>query len=153
MKNNRFIIGFIFGIIVSSGIVYAATYISSTYVTYTSNSQSTVEGALDDLYTKSNYGDAAASDIKSGKTALVNGSYVTGTLTVPSYTSLSGTQNVSAGSSSTTLNGYYNMSNYKVSCGTGSCVVSNLNFTKIASGGPSGTCAITQITDAVSGEV
>ena len=116
MIKKDFILGLIIGIILSGGIVYAATTIASSYVTYTGNSQSTVEGALNDLYTKSRYGDAAASDIKSGKKALVNGSYVTGTLTVPSYTSLSGTTTIQPGNSSTTLSGYYNLSSYKVSC-------------------------------------
>ena len=43
------VIGFAIAI---SLAVYAATQIASTQVTYTGNSQSTVEGALNDLYTK-----------------------------------------------------------------------------------------------------
>jgi hypothetical protein len=52
----------------------------SNGVSYNKNSQTTVEGALNDLYTKANYGNASASQILSGKTALVGGSKVTGTM-------------------------------------------------------------------------
>ena len=49
------IITFVLGICVSIALaVYAATSISSAQVTYTGNSQSTVQGALDNLYTKAN---------------------------------------------------------------------------------------------------
>ncbi len=52
----------------------------SNGVSYSKNSQTTVEGALDDLYNKANYGTASAGQILSGKTALVGGSKVTGTM-------------------------------------------------------------------------
>lgn len=42
------------GIIFTIVGVYAATTFSSAQVTYTANSQTTVEGALNDLYTKAN---------------------------------------------------------------------------------------------------
>ena len=55
IKNNiKLIIGIIIGTVISGTAVYAATTISSSNVTYTSNSQSTVQGALDTLYTRAN---------------------------------------------------------------------------------------------------
>ena len=55
----------------------------SNGVSYGKNSQTTVEGALNDLYTKANYGNATASQILKDKTALVGGKKVTGTM--PTY--------------------------------------------------------------------
>ena len=52
----------------------------SNGVSYNKNSQTTVEGALNDLYNKANYGNASASQILKGKTALVGGKKVTGTM-------------------------------------------------------------------------
>ncbi len=52
----------------------------SNGVSYGKNNQTTVEGALNDLYTKANYGNASASQILKDKTALVGGSKVTGTM-------------------------------------------------------------------------
>jgi hypothetical protein len=52
----------------------------SNGVSYGKNSQTTVEGALNDLYTKANYGNATASQILKDKTALVGGKQVTGTM-------------------------------------------------------------------------
>ncbi len=52
----------------------------SNGVSYGKNNQTTVEGALNDLYTKANYGNATASQILKGKTALVGGKKVTGTM-------------------------------------------------------------------------
>ena len=52
----------------------------SNGVSYSKNNQTTVEGALNDLYTKANYGNASASQILKDKTALVGGSKVTGTM-------------------------------------------------------------------------
>ena len=62
----------------------------SNGVSYNKNSQTTVEGALNDLYDKANYGNASAGDILSGKTALVGGKKVTGTM--PNLTSNSNIQ-------------------------------------------------------------
>ncbi len=59
----------------------------SNGVSYSKNNQTTVEGALNDLYNKANYGNASAGQILSGKTALVGGKKVTGTLTIPTLTS------------------------------------------------------------------
>ena len=58
----------------------AATLFTADQVAYTSNSQSTVKGALDDLYDKVSYGNATAANILTGKTALVAGSKITGTM-------------------------------------------------------------------------
>ncbi len=52
----------------------------SNGVSYNKNNQATVEVALNDLYTKANYGNATASQILKGKTALVGGKQVTGTM-------------------------------------------------------------------------
>ena len=107
--------------------------IGSNGVIYENNT--TVKSALDNLYSRvdelTSYGNATSSTILSGYTALVKGKQVTGSYTCPTcdysnyvaksnITSKSGTENVSSlGGSSTTLNGYYNLSNYKVSCPSG----------------------------------
>ena len=52
----------------------------SNGVSYGKNNQTTVEGALNDLYTKANYGNASASQILKDKTALVGGKQVKGTM-------------------------------------------------------------------------
>ena len=55
MKNRKFIfaIGFILGGLILGGTTYViATSIASSNITYTNNNQTTVEGALDDLYQK-----------------------------------------------------------------------------------------------------
>lgn len=62
-----------------------------------------------------NYGFATADKIFSGYAALIKGNKITGTF---SPTALSGTKTISPGASSTTLNGYYDLSNYKVTCST-----------------------------------
>ncbi len=61
----------------------------SNGVSYGKNSQTTVEGALNDLYDKANYGNAGAGSILSGHTALVGGNRVTGTM--PDRTNNTGT--------------------------------------------------------------
>lgn len=123
---NKFLFTILVLIIGISIGVGASTLLNSNQVLY--KNDKTVEEAINDLYVKSNIGTATASDIKAGKTALVGGKEITGSLTCPtcpSYTSLSGTQSVGAGSSSTLLNGLYNLSNYRVSCGTNSCSACN----------------------------
>ncbi len=59
----------------------------SNQVSYNKNSQTTVQSAVNDLYTKLSYGDAASNEIVSGKTALVGGKQVVGTYTCPSVAS------------------------------------------------------------------
>lgn len=57
IKNIKIVVAFILGIIISGGAVYAATTLySSDQLSYTYNGQATVEGALDDLYTKASTG-------------------------------------------------------------------------------------------------
>ena len=65
-----FILGFVLG-------TTAETLLSSEQVLY--KDTDTVKSAIDDMYEKVNYGNAAANDIISGKTALVKGKKVTGT--------------------------------------------------------------------------
>ena len=60
----------------------------SNGVSYNKNGQVTIENALDNLYNKTNYGDAKASDILKGKKALVGGKEVVGTYTIPTLASL-----------------------------------------------------------------
>jgi hypothetical protein len=59
----------------------------SNGVSYGKNNQATVEVALNDLYTKANYGNATAAQILKGKTALVGGKQVTGTYEAPNIES------------------------------------------------------------------
>ena len=76
---RKFILGTIFGITISVGVVYAASYLASD-ISYTRDGNLiNVNEALDDLHNKINVGDATASDILEGKTALVQGQLVTGT--------------------------------------------------------------------------
>ena len=60
----------------------------SNGVSYNKNGQVTVENALDNLYSKANYGNATANDILKGKKALVGGKEVVGTFTCPTLASL-----------------------------------------------------------------
>ena len=87
--DKKTIFSFVLGIILCSGIVYAASYLASD-VAYepedTSWEVSNVNEALNDLYYMKteldilkSLGDATAADITSGKTALVNGKLITGT--------------------------------------------------------------------------
>lgn len=86
-KNN--VLGFILGILLCSGIVYAASYLASDVVydpTDETWKVSNVKEALDSLYSIKkelisikSLGDATAFDIKKGKTAVVNGKLITGT--------------------------------------------------------------------------
>ncbi len=59
----------------------------SNGVSYNKNNQVTVQNALDDLYTKANYGNATASQILKGRTALVGGKQITGTYVAPTLVS------------------------------------------------------------------
>ena len=106
-KNNYIAISaaFILGILITAGISYMvyAEAISSALVTYSNSSSSAtnVEGALDDLYDKTNIGDATAAQILNGQTALVGGQTVTGTMTNSGAITLSEEQ-----TGSTEINGY-----------------------------------------------
>lgn len=59
----------------------------SNGVSYNKNGQVTVENALDNLYSKVNYGDAKANEILKGKKALVGGKEVVGTYVAPTLAS------------------------------------------------------------------
>lgn len=59
----------------------------SSEVDYNKNSQTNVQGSINDLYSKVAYGDAKASDILKGKKALVGGKEVIGTYTCPTLAS------------------------------------------------------------------
>ncbi len=59
----------------------------SNGVSYSKNNQTTVEGALNDLYSKASYGNATAAQILKDKTALVGGKKVTGTYEAPTLAS------------------------------------------------------------------
>ena len=100
IKNN--ILGFILGAVIFGGVgVYAATTISSSSVTY---GNTTVSATLDDLISKTKVGTATAAQILSGKTALVQGSTVTGTMTNRGAV----TSSLNAGGSYTIPAGYHN---------------------------------------------
>ena len=90
-KRHRVIIGIelflLCMIIVTLSINAASSNPPSNGVSYNKNNQTTVQNALDDLYTKANYGNATASQILKGRTALVGGKQVTGTLTIPTLAS------------------------------------------------------------------
>ena len=112
---------FIFGAFVFGGFGSILAYkLGANQVAYSPSDStwnvSKVDTALDDLYDLATYGNAQASDILERKTALVNGNYITGNLTIPNYTAKTGTQSVNPESSYSFTDGYYNMSNYKVSC-------------------------------------
>ena len=83
----------------------------SNGVSYGGNNQTTVEGALNDLYNKANYGNATTAQILKGKTALVGGRKVTGTMA--NRGAVTGT--VNPGDSYTIEAGYHNGSG-KVTC-------------------------------------
>ena len=53
-KNVRLFVGILIGGVLVGGSVYAATIIGAGEVSYTNNSQTSVQSALDDLYTLSN---------------------------------------------------------------------------------------------------
>lgn len=78
-KSN--LLSFMLGAILFGGIgVYAANEYNANLIKY---NETNVESALNDLYDLTNYGTASASDILSGKTALINGIKVTGTAADP----------------------------------------------------------------------
>ena len=135
-KKHRVRIGievvFLCMIVVILGANAASSNPPSNGVSYGKNNQTTVEGALNDLYTKANYGNATASQILKGKTALVGGKQVTGTM--ENRTSNTGTTGLAWSTSNYQMlgnqlrigisPGYYGTSNY-LSWGTSGIVFDN----------------------------
>ena len=83
---KKLMLGFIMGILLCSGIVYATNLYKSEDIFYEPSDASwevdNVSAAINSLHNNTIVGDATSSDILSGKTALVQGELVTGTLTV-----------------------------------------------------------------------
>ena len=85
---SRIFLVIICGIIFTSVGAYAAVTYKASDVLYTSSdgTSMTVNDALNDIYQIKTLGDATASDILNGKTAIVQGKLVTGNVEVPDGT-------------------------------------------------------------------
>lgn len=84
--DKKNIISFLLGgIICSIFSVYATTLIAGTNISYDNSSSkltsTNVQGAIDEINVKTNQGTALVSELLSGKTALVGGTLITGTMT------------------------------------------------------------------------
>ncbi len=100
----------------------------SNGVSYGKNNQTTVEGALNDLYTKANYGNASAAQILKDKTALVGGKQVKGTM--PLKDGSSQATKVSANASNVYMvfpYGYYPAENHFSTANSSEVYASNAN--------------------------
>ena len=100
----------------------------SNGVSYGKNNQDTVERALNDLYTKANYGNASAAQILKDKTALVGGKQVKGTM--PSKNGSSQATKVSANASNVYMvfpYGYYPAENHFSTANSSEVYASNAN--------------------------
>ncbi len=89
-KKHKTMIGIeviLLGMIIAIVGTNASSNPPSNGVSYSKNNQTTVEGALNDLYNKANYGNATESQILKGRTALVGGKKVTGTYVAPTLAS------------------------------------------------------------------
>ena len=132
-ESKRVIFAFILGAIIFGTVGVYAGSVGSSIVTYsrTGTTVSTVEGALNDLYTKASAGNATAAQILTGKTALVGGKSVTGTMTNQGAVAPSA---LNAGGSYTIPAGYHN--------GSGKVTANSLaNQTKVDSGKTAVTAA------------
>lgn len=83
--NKYSFFGFIFGGIIFGSIsAYAATVLSSSSVNYSNTnskmSATNVQSAIDELHDKANYGNASSDTILKGKSALVSGKKITGSM-------------------------------------------------------------------------
>ena len=118
---NNSLFMFILGALIfgSIGTILALDIIASEieYLPkYNTWNVSNLQGAINDLYDMATCANATSNDIVDGKTALVNGTVVTGTYILPNYTELSGSTNILPGKSTTTITGNYKLTNYNVSC-------------------------------------
>lgn len=78
---SRIFLVLICGLLFTNFGVYAGTTYSSNMIMYkTNDGEKTVESALNELYPIKTMGDATENDILSGKTAIVQGKLITGTL-------------------------------------------------------------------------
>ena len=79
---SRIFLVIICGIVFTSIGAYAATAYKASEISYTPSggTETNVENALNDIYNIKKLGDATASDIASGKTAVVQGKLITGSL-------------------------------------------------------------------------
>ena len=98
MKKNV-VISFILGALLFSSITGVLAYkLGANQVSYDPEDENwsvqAVDTALDDLYDMATYGDATANDIVEGKTALVNGTQITGTLDTSSISSGSHSESI-----------------------------------------------------------
>ena len=120
MKNNiKQIIGFILGIIVSGIGVYAtglAFASGDVEHTKSNGTKTTVEAAVNELYSIHNSGNATADQILAGRTAFANGRLLTGTLPQPTTVTgnaYSGDAGFLNGTDSLTTSTSLNLANYK----------------------------------------
>ena len=79
---SRIFLVIICGIVFTSIGVYASTAYKSSEISYTPSggTETNVENALNDIYNIKKLGNATAGDIASGKTAVVQGKLITGSL-------------------------------------------------------------------------
>ena len=124
IKNNIF--GFIIG-----GVLFSTVGVSATIYLYYSdqvsyNNENTtatdVKAALDNLYELTSVGDATAADIATGKTALVHGKQIMGTMINDKNTIIDNTLKTETKSASYVVPGQYS---------TTSVSITYPNFTKI----------------------
>ena len=90
--NKNYLFGLLTGILLSGTVVYAYVFRAQdiNYDNTTSNlSANNVQDAINILNDRTSIGNATASDIVSGKTALVQGEEITGTLVPKSHVILS----------------------------------------------------------------
>ena len=135
------VIGAVIGGLIIGSITTAAAYytFTGTNVYYNNSnsggSSSSVSGALDDLYSKISYGNATTSQIVSGRTALINGKKVTGSMNNNGAVSRS----LSPGQTYYIPEGYHNGSGYvtATSLSGGYTIDSNGQYTISSLGYPS----------------
>ena len=135
IKNNiKVIFAFVFGVILSTTTIYAANFASGDVEHTKSNgTKTTVQAALNELYTIHNSGTAGTADILSGKTAFAGGSLLTGSMS--NYGSSTGQSSTLANTSNKLYvkpsnNGYYS---------TNSSFNTNINYNPKGTGGTAAT--------------